>query len=90
MNGYHGQLLSCTISEKPKDPVLRKLGSEGRTDGQMDKSDFIGCCPTNIERPTIKNILSNFIPHETIVCDDREPPRISSKTKNLIAEKKYR
>ena len=23
---------------------------------------------------TILNILSNFIPHETIVCDDKDPP----------------
>ena len=56
---YHGQLSSCTISEKTNDPLLRKL-SDGRTDrqtdrwadGQTDESDFIGRCPTNIERPT--------------------------------------
>ena len=36
---------------------------------------------------TINNILSNFIPHETIVCDDHDPPWINSKIKNLIAEK---
>ena len=36
---------------------------------------------------TIKNILSNFISHKTIVCDDRDPPWINSKIKNLIAEK---
>ena len=35
----------------------------------------------------IKNIHSNFIPHEAIVCDDRDPPWINSKIKNLIAEK---
>ena len=23
---------------------------------------------------TIKNILYNFIPHETVTCDDRDPP----------------
>ena len=32
---YHGQLSSCTISEKTNDPILRKL-SDGRTDGQTD------------------------------------------------------
>ena len=36
---------------------------------------------------TIKNILSNFILQETIVCDDRDPQWINSKIKNLIAEK---
>ena len=45
----YGQLLSCTISEKTDDPILRKL-SDGRTDRQTDKSDFIGRCPTNVER----------------------------------------
>ena len=48
---YHGQLSSCTISDKTNDPILRKL-SDGWTDGQTDESDFIGRCPTNIERPT--------------------------------------
>ena len=30
---------------------------------------------------TIKSILSNFILHETIVCDDRDPLWINSKIK---------
>ena len=38
-----GRLLSCTISEKTNDPILRKL--QWRTDGQTDESDFIGRCP---------------------------------------------
>ena len=32
---YHGQLLSCTISEKTNDPILRKL-SDGQIDRWMD------------------------------------------------------
>ena len=37
---------------------------------------------------TIKNILCNFIPHETVTCDDRDPPPwINSKIKGLIQEK---
>ena len=35
---------------------------------------------------TIRNILSNYIPHETITCDDRDPPWINSKIKQLIQE----
>ena len=35
----------------------------------------------NIFNTTIKNILSNYIPHETITCDDRDPPWIS---KNIL------
>ena len=48
---YHGQLSSCTISEKTNGPILRKI-CDGRRDGQTDESDFIGRCPTNVERPT--------------------------------------
>ena len=36
---------------------------------------------------TILNIISNFIPHETTVCDDRDPPWINSKIKKGINEK---
>ena len=35
---------------------------------------------------TIKNILYNFIQHETVTCNDRDPPRINSKIKGLIQE----
>ena len=36
---------------------------------------------------TILNILSNFISHEYIMCDDRDPPWFNSKIKHLIQEK---
>ena len=36
VTGYNGQLSSCIISEKPNDPILRKL-SDGRTDGRSDR-----------------------------------------------------
>ena len=36
---------------------------------------------------TIKNIFSNFIPHETVNCDDRDPPWINKNIKQLIQEK---
>ena len=51
---YHSQLSSCTISEKSNDPIERKLSdgqTDKQTDGETDESDFIGCCPTNIEHP---------------------------------------
>ena len=58
---WHGQLSSWTISEKTNDPIFRKF-SDGRTDRETDESDFIGSCPTNVERPTSK-YLNRF--HET-------------------------
>ena len=36
---------------------------------------------------TIKNILSNNIPHETITCDDGDPPWINKNITQLILEK---
>ena len=38
---YHGQLSSCTISEKANDSVLRNV-SDGRTAGQTDGQTDIG------------------------------------------------
>ena len=35
----------------------------------------------------IKDILSNFLPHETITFDGRDPPWINSQVKHLINEK---
>ena len=35
---------------------------------------------------TMKNILSNYIFHETVTCDDRDPPWINNKIKQLIQE----
>ena len=36
---------------------------------------------------TIKNIISNYIPHETDTFDDRDPPWINKNVKQLILEK---
>ena len=36
---------------------------------------------------TVLNILSNFIPHEATVCDDKDPPWFNGKIKLLINEK---
>ena len=46
--------------KKTNDSILRKILSGGRMDGEMDirtdrrmnESDFIGHCPTDVERPT--------------------------------------
>ena len=73
---YHVQLSSCAILEKTNDPILREL-SDGRTDRQTDRqtdsymgrwtdgqtaeSDFIGRCPTNVERPILETSYENKI-----------------------------
>ena len=36
---------------------------------------------------TVLNALSNFIPHEVIVCDDKDPPWFNGKIKSLFNEK---
>ena len=37
---------------------------------------------------TVLNVLSNFIPHEVLVCDDKDPPWFNGKIKFLIDEKR--
>ena len=41
----------------------------------------------NIFNKTLINIFSNFIPHEIIVCDDKDPPWFNNRIKTLIQEK---
>ena len=41
----------------------------------------------NIFNETILNTLRNFIPHETVLCDDRDPPWFNNKIKSLMHEK---
>ena len=36
---------------------------------------------------TLLNIIQNFIPHETIICDDRDPPWINKEIKKLMIKK---
>ena len=38
---------------------------------------------------TILNIISIFIAHETIVCDDKDHPWFNNRIKTLTQEKKY-
>ena len=33
---------------------------------------------------TLLNIIQNFIPHETIICDERDPPWINKEIKKLM------
>ena len=35
----------------------------------------------------MKNIFLNFIPHETILCDNKYPLKINNKTEKLVCEK---
>ena len=35
---------------------------------------------------TVLNIMKNFIPHETIVCNDKDPPWFNKRTESLIQE----
>ena len=42
----------------------------------------------SIFNETIMNIFENFIPHETITCNDKDPPWMNKQIKTLIMEKK--
>ena len=36
---------------------------------------------------TVLNVLNNYIPHETNICDERDPTWITSKVKEFICQK---
>ena len=38
-------------------------------------------------KKTLLNIIQNFIPHKTIICDDRDPPWVNKEIKKLMVEK---
>ena len=35
----------------------------------------------DIFKETISKVLNNYIPHETIICDDQDPPWINNQVK---------
>ena len=54
------------------------------------KNAFSNCNPNekvSVLTKTLLNIMSNFIPNETILVDDRDPPWITRKLKSMIQEK---
>ena len=62
--------------------VYQSISSPGTTDFLIDVNQKV-----HLFNQTMKNILSNFVTHETVICDDRDPPWINSKIKGLIQEK---
>ena len=48
----------------------------------LNINEMVSVCHT-----TIKNIMANFIPHETINCDDRDTPWINNRIKKIIYER---
>ena len=48
----------------------------------LDINEMVSVCNT-----FIKNIMDNFIPLETIICDDRDPSSINKRIKKLIYER---
>ena len=61
-----------------KDQLINSIGITVFWDRCESKSAF---------NQIIKKILFNFIPHETVTCDDRDPSWTNSKIKGLIQEK---
>ena len=54
------------------------------------KNAFSNCNPNeqlSVLTKTLLNIMNNFIPNETILADDRDPPLITRKLKSIIQEK---
>ena len=41
----------------------------------------------NIFNEIMSNVLNNYIPHETIICDHQDPPWINNRVKKAMQEK---
>ena len=59
----------------------------------IDQFDWLrALCNVNVDEKvyfftkTLPNIIQNFIPHETIICDDRDPSWINKEIKKLMVE----
>ena len=44
-------------------------------------------CISIIQKQIFINIVSNFVPHETVICDNREPPWRNTRIKKLTIKK---
>ena len=64
---YHGQLSSCTISEKTNYPILKKL-----SDGQTNRQTFHRTLTANVERPKIYSEIAVTI-IDQLSNPDRKP-----------------
>ena len=59
----------------------------------IDQFDWRALSNVNVDEKvyfftkTLLNIIQNFIPHETTICDDRDPPWINNEIKKLMTEK---
>ena len=64
-------------------PILVKLGRQSNSFFKdLDVNEMVF-----LFNRAIKNIISNYNPHEIIICDDRNPPWINNRVKELINEK---
>ena len=67
------RILKCAINEFDCEKAFSNI--------DVDKMVYIS-------NKTIVNILCNFIPHETVLFDDRYPPWMNKEIKKLIHEEK--
>ena len=58
-----------------------------RTIDLFDWKKAFANASVDIFNKTVRIILHNFIPHETLVVDEKDPPWLTSKIKSLINEK---
>ena len=56
---------------------MRKL-SDGGTHGQTDESDFIGRCPTNVERSKIDSVITCYTEAKLIVGTTNKTKKVKS------------
>ena len=100
---YHHQIIFCKLNLKIEypPPYAREVWDYGKAQTDLinraiDQFDWINLfLDKNINEQvilfnrTILNIFHNFIPNKIILCDDRDPPWMNEKIKQLIRKKLY-
>ena len=79
------QNLTCTFYKDAKTELIRRFiamfdWEKAFSNASVDEK-------VAIFKRTILNILNRIIPHETIVCNDRDPPWFNDKIRLQIKEK---
>ena len=84
VTGYHGQLSSCTISEKNNDPVLRKF-----SDGRTERRTRVISQDAARRTPSVQQSKINFLPF-FLVCMKLKNPSIAASNKISYVLKEIR
>ena len=73
------------VWSRPNIDLIQQAICESNWEGAFPRKSIYE--KVSILNNTINNVLLNFIPHETITCGNKKPPRFNKNIINLITNK---